>query len=335
MYTRIAARVALVAVFASVSAADAAEGPPPSPKAVNGHAVTVVARGVPTPTAFAFGAGRIFVAGFGDEENPKATGGVYVLRGGKPVKIPGSPAHVFGLAYSGGTLYVSGGARGGGIYAWSGWNGTRFAKSRVVVAPRKGFTSFNGIAMGPDGKLYAGVSLGDKKTDDYSKGSTLYANDVVSVDPDSGTVSVVARGLRQPWQPVFVPGHDGPLIADLGQENLGKKRPIDRVVEARQGANFGFPLCPAKPVTCSGFDKPLAVFPAHSSPMGLGALGGKLYVALFGGTGKGPEVVSMPLSGGKYAPALVGFVAPVVALAAYGGKVYAGDLTGSIYSFTP
>ncbi len=69
--------------------------------------------------------------------------------------------------------------------------------------------------------------------------------------------------------------------------------------------------------------------------MGLGALGGKLYVALFSGTGKGPEVVSMPLSGGKYAPALVGFVAPVVALAAYGGKVYLGDLTGSIYSFTP
>ena len=334
MYTRIAALVALVAVFASFSAADAAEGLPPSPKAVNGHAVTVVARGVPTPTTFAFGAGRIFVAGFGDEENPKVTGGVYVLKGGKPVKIPGSPAHVFGLAYSGGTLYVSGGARGGGIYAWSGWNGTRFAKSRVVVAPRKGFTSFNGIAMGPDGKLYAGVSLGDKKTDDYSKGSTLYANDVVSVDPDSGTVSVVARGLRQPWQPVFVPGHDGPLIADLGQENLGKKRPIDRVVEAPQGANFGFPLCPAKPATCSGYDKPLVVFPAHSSPMGLGALGGKLYVALFGGTG-GPEVVSMPLSGGKYAPALVGFVAPVVALAAHGGKVYVGDLTGSIYSFTP
>ena len=335
MYTRIAALVALVAVFASVSAADGAEGPPPSPKAVNGHSVTVVARGVPTPTTFAFGAGRIFVAGFGDEENPKTTGGVYVLKDGKPVKIPGSPAHVFGLAYSGGTLYVSGGARGGSIYAWSGWNGTRFSKSRVVVAPRKGFTSFNGIAMGPDGKLYAGVSLGDKKTDDYSKGSTLYANDVVSVNPDSGTVSVVARGLRQPWQPVFVPGHDGPLIADLGQENLGKKRPIDRVVEARQGANFGFPLCPAKPVTCSGYDKPLAVFPAHSSPMGLGALGGKLYVALFGGTGNGPEVVSMPLSGGKYAPALVGFVAPVVALAAHGGKVYAGDLTGSIYSFTP
>ena len=69
--------------------------------------------------------------------------------------------------------------------------------------------------------------------------------------------------------------------------------------------------------------------------MGLGAIGGKLYVALFGGTGRGPEVVSMPVSGGKYVPVLIGFAAPVVALAAHGGKVYVGDLTGSIYSFTP
>jgi hypothetical protein len=69
--------------------------------------------------------------------------------------------------------------------------------------------------------------------------------------------------------------------------------------------------------------------------MGLAALGGKLYIALFSGTGKGPEVVAMPLSGGKYAPTLVGFVAPVVALGTHGGKIYAGDLTGSVYSFTP
>jgi hypothetical protein len=39
--------------------------------------------------------------------------------------------------------------------------------------------------------------------------------------------------------------------------------------------------------------------------------------------------------GGKHAPVLVGFVAPVVALGTHGGKIYAGDLTGSVYSFTP
>jgi len=69
--------------------------------------------------------------------------------------------------------------------------------------------------------------------------------------------------------------------------------------------------------------------------MGLAALGGKLYIALFSGTGKGPEVVSMPLSGGRFAPALVGFPAPVVALGTHSGKIYAADVTGSVYSFTP
>jgi hypothetical protein len=62
-------------------------------------------------------------------------------------------------------------------------------------------------------------------------------------------------------------------------------------------------------------------------------LGGKLYVALFGGTGKGPEVVSMSTKGGAFTPALVGFKAPVVALATHAGLVYAGDLTGAVYSF--
>ena len=69
--------------------------------------------------------------------------------------------------------------------------------------------------------------------------------------------------------------------------------------------------------------------------MGLGALGGKLYIALFGGTGKGPEVVSMPQSGGKFKPFLTGFVAPVVALGVHAGKLYVGDLTGAVYSVKP
>jgi hypothetical protein len=326
--------VTLLAGVVATAGASAAQGPPP-PKTTNGHAVTVVARGIPTPTTFAFGGGQVFVAGFGDEEKPKVTGGVYVLKGGKPVKLPGSPPHVFGLAYSKGTLYVSGGVRVGEIFAWSGWNGTRFTKSRTVVGVQKRFTSFNGLAVAPDGSLYAAISLGDAKSDDYSKGKTLYANDVVKVDPNTGKITVVATGMRQPWQLAFVPGHDGPLVTDLGQENLGKKRPVDRVLEIKQGADFGFPSCPAKPATCSKYDQPFAVFPAHSSPMGLAPLGGKLYLALFSGTGKGPEVVSMPLAGGKYAPALVGFAAPVVALGAHGGKIYAGDVTGSVYSFTP
>jgi hypothetical protein len=252
MRTGIVAGILAAGVSALASIALGAGGPPP-PKAVNGHAVTVVARGIPTPTTFAFGGGHLFVAAFGDEEHPKVRGGVFVVEGGQARKLPGSPTHVFGLAWHAptATLFVSSGPQ---ILAWTGWNGSRFTRSRAVVNAPKPFTGFNGIALGPAENLYAGVSLGDRKSDDYARGTTPWANDVVTVNAVTGEIAFHATGLRQPWQPVFVPGHRGPLISDLGQENLGKKRPIDRVVEILPGADYGFPACPARPETCARYN---------------------------------------------------------------------------------
>ena len=323
----------LVAILASgaLAAPAAAQGPPP-PTAPGGQTVTLVAHGVPTPTAFAFAGGTTFVSGFGDEQHPKVTGGVYVLHGGKAVRVPGSPPHVFGLAYASGTMYLSAGRA---ILAWSGWNGHRFQKTRVVTTGPKGFGGFNGLAVGPDHMIYVGAGLpGMSKAVDSKQGTTPDANDFLSVDPTSGAITVVATGIRQPWQPVFVPGQSLPLVSDLGQENLGKKLPPDYVLAVAQGADFGFPSCPATPSTCSGYTKPFAQFPAHASPMGLAVAGGTLYVALFGGMGKGPEVVSMPTAGGAPKPFVTGYAAPVVAVGTAGGKVYTGDLTGTIYSVT-
>jgi glucose/arabinose dehydrogenase len=327
--------IVLAVVIAAVgsSTAPAANGPP-APKAAGGRTVAVVARGVPTPTAFAFLGGKTFVAGYGDEQHPKITGGVFVLKGGKPIKLAGSPSHVFGLATSGGTLYLSDGLH---IRAWSGWNGKRFAKKSVVATGPKRFSGFNGIVVTPDGRtIYSGVSLSNGKKADYASGVTPYANEVVKVNVKTGSISRVAKGMRQPWQLAYVPGHSGPIVSDLGQENLGKGQPPDRLLEIKPGANFGFPTCPAAPGTCGKFTKPYAEFPAHASPMGLAAIRGKVYVALFGGTGKGPEVVALPASGGKkFTPVLTGFAAPVVALATHGGMLYAGDLTGSVYRVRP
>jgi glucose/arabinose dehydrogenase len=328
MYVRTTAAV-LAAALACTAAASAAGGPPP-PKGASGQKVTVVGTGIPTPTAIAFVGGQTFVSGFGDEEHPKITGGVYLLKGGKAVKVPGSPPHVMGLAAAGSSLYLSNGMQ---ILKWSGWNGTKFASSKVVASGPKGFSGFNGVAMA-GGKLYAGVSLGSAKTADFKAGTTPMANQVVSIDLATGKLATVAKGLRQPWQFTSVGGTT--LVSDLGQENLGKKAPPDYVVAVKPGSDYGFPSCPAKASTCAKYAKPWGTFPAHSSPMGLGTIGGKVYVALFGGTGKGPEVVSLPAAGGsKLTPVLVGFKAPVVALATNGGKLYAGDLTGSVYALTP
>jgi glucose/arabinose dehydrogenase len=319
--------VVLATALSSASVAVAANGPPPPPKAANGAKVSVLARGVPTPTAIAFLGGQTFVAGFGDEQNPKITGGVYLLKGGKAVKVPGSPPRVFGFAASGSTLYLSIASK---ILAWSGWNGTRFAKAKVVATGPKGSSGFNGIVV-KGGAIYSGISLGNRKKDDFQKSKGAFANSVVSVDIASGKLTKVSSGYRQPWQLTFVPGHSYPIVSDLGQENLGRRHPPDFLKEARPGTDYGFPACPARPAACAKYDKPFASFPAHSSPMGLGVSGTRLYVALFGGTGRGPDVVSLSTKGGLSTPFLTGFVAPVVALATHDGMLYAGDLTGAVY----
>ena len=126
----------------------------------------------------------------------------------------------------------------------------------------------------PGGKLYAGVSLGFAKDADFAHGTTPYANDVISVDVDTGAIAVVATGMRQPWQLALVPGHRSPLVSELGQEDLGAHQPPDRICSrSRAGADFGFPECPAKPAACASFTKPFHLFPAHASPMGLAPLG--------------------------------------------------------------
>ena len=299
----------------------------PLPQASGNRTVTVVARGVPTPTEFAFFNGRLFVAGYGDEHNPDVPGGLYVLDGRKATKVPGSPKHVYGIAAGKNTLYLS---IGQALLAWSDWNGTRFRKTRVIRTP-DGYGSFRGPSVGPDGLIYVGA-----ETDPRPSGPpTPISASFVSVDPTTGSTNVIANGIRQPWMAIFLPGHALPLVSALNQDDLGPKRPLDYLLAIKRGANYGFPTCPATPSTCANYTQPLVKLPPHSSPMGLGYLNGKLYVALYGGLGKGPVVVSMPSSGGTPKPFLSGFPARVIALGTAGGALYAGDQSGTIYRVTP
>ena len=325
------AAVVLVAVGIGATAVGGstarAAGGPPSPSAAGGAAVEVVGTGVPTPTAFAFGGGHVFVSGFGSEDG-KTPGGVYVLRGGTAVRVPGLPGSA-GLAWKNGTLYTTVAPNGRQLVAWSGWNGSTFTKRRLVWSGPKRFSGLNGLAIGWDGRIYAGVGLSDDG--DTAKSDRPYAQSVISMRVDGTSVRTVATGLRQPWQLAFVKGVSRPYVTVLGQENLGRRQPPDYVILARDGDDYGFPGCNwSKPAACASFARPTAFFPAHSSPTGITAAGSTLYVALFNGAGHGPAVVSLPARGGQYTPLLTGFAAPVVAVGASGGYLYAGDLTGSI-----
>ena len=319
---RVSATAAAV-VLAAASAA-AAKAPPLSPRAAGGRTVAVVARGVPSPTAFAAVGGRLFVSGYGTNAKSNNTGGVFLLGGGKAARLAGSPPHVYGLASSKGTLYISAGKT---ILAWSGWDGKRFQATRTVTTAPDNFGTFNGLAVGPDGQIYVGANPDGS--------NPTYDNTFLTVDPGSGTITVIARGIRQPWQPLFLPGSTLPIVSDLNQDDLGPKLPPDYLLAIKKGADYGYPSCPADPSTCASYSKPFVQFPAHSSPMGLGFLKGKLYIALYVGLGTGPEVVSMPVGGGKPTPFLTRFPAPVIAVAIVGGKLYSGDQRGGIYRVTP
>jgi glucose/arabinose dehydrogenase len=311
-----------------LAATASAQGPPP-PTAANGAAVQTVAQGVPTPTQFAFAGGTLFAAAGGSEEPGGPPGGVFVLKNGTATRVPNSPAAVFGVAWRKGKLYLSAGPK---LLVWSKWNGTTFKKRKTLRQLPTKSAWWNGLAFGPDGRIYAGIGFNDK--DEFTRPKNLpYNKSWVSIKTNGKGLRVVARGLRQPWMTTFVNGR--PFLSVLAQDNFDPPPP-DWIVNPRQGQDYGYPKCNrSKPKPCRGYAKPFTTFPNHASPMGLGAIGKKLYVALFGGLGTGPTVVSVPLKGGDPTPFLTGYVAPVVALGVNKGWVYTGDLTGAVYKVKP
>jgi glucose/arabinose dehydrogenase len=328
-----------------VAAAQAASGPPPPPKAAGGKTVTQVAigGGLATPTSFAFGAGQVFEGDGGAETSKIPNGGVFLLKNGTGVKLDGSPMFVSGLAWHKGALYVAGGSVTGKtsatftIQKWSGWNGTTFASQKAIYTAPKKFQGFNGIAFGPDGRLYVGVDVGLLNNNDHGPANrSPYLYSILSMKADGSGFKVFATGIRQPWQMAFAPGSKNPLVSALGQD-AGAKNPPDFILQVHQGDDFGFPTCNhLVTAKCKGFAKPFMTFKPHTDIMGMVIIGKTLYMTSFlGTTGKAGEVFSMPLKGGKLTPVLTGFVAPTVGLGGNAGTLYVGELTGQVFSVKP
>lgn len=342
----IAAGAALVP---AAQAAGPPAGPPPPPTATNGHQVQLVAAGggLGTPTSFAFGAGQVFEGDGGSNQSGPPNGGVFLLKGGQATKLAGSPNFVGGLAWHKGTLYVSAGTVGAKgfqfqILAWSGWNGSAFAHQRAIYTAPKKFDGFNGLAFGPDGRLYVGVDVGLTDGNDHGPAKTPYVYDILSLKPNGKGLKVFATGMRQPWQMVFPGRSRSPFVSDLGQDKpsaVANHSP-DFVLRVKAGQNYGFPQCnwvKPKAKTCHGFAKPWRFFSPHTDVMGLVIIGKRLYMSEFvGNQGKTGLVASIPLSGkGKPKTLLTGFSAPVVGLGAHNGWLYVGSLTAEVFRVKP
>jgi glucose/arabinose dehydrogenase len=340
-----------VAAASGVVATAAQAAGPPLPKASNGKPVTFVAGGLTTPTSFAFGDGVIFEGDGGSL--PTSPGGVYVIKNGTATKLNGSPGFVSGLAWRKGTLYVAGGSPGPNgatfqILAWSGWNGTEFTKQKAIYTAPKKFQGFNGLAFGPDGRLYIGVDVGLLNGNDHGPAKTPYVYDVLSINTNGKGLKVYARGIRQPWQLTFAKGDTRPFVTDFGQDCTGKnpcpnnaKPPAvpDFVLHVKAGDNYGFPKCNwTKSSNCSGFTTPFRRFAPHTDVGGITAVGKTLYIGEFGfdQPAHKPQVVTMSTSGGKVKPFLTGSPVPIIAVGASGGFLYVGAAgrapgTGFVY----
>jgi glucose/arabinose dehydrogenase len=238
---------------------------------------TVVAKGIPFATNIAFDpAGGMWVTSGAGAVN--ASDGVwYVPPGGKPRHVIRGLQTALGLRWAGGWLYVASitSRTTGHVTAYSGFDGTRFARHTVALADlRVGLHDVDSIVQGPGGRLYVGVG---STFDDHGRPGR-----VLSWMPGTHTARLEATGLRNPYGLAF---HGSQLlVTDNGQDRLGPMHPPEELnVFDPSGpvADFGFPRCAP---SCAGAIAPIVRFPAHASTDGLAVKGDFAYVAENGST---------------------------------------------------
>lgn len=334
MRGRTLACFATFAALAGLAASVAFAAGPPAPKTFGGAKVSAYpATGLFNVTSFAWDGSTMF-AGSSGNGGKVPNGGAYVIKNGVGTEIsPPTTLFVGGMVWHGGALYLSDGALVGTapafqISKWSGWNGTAFTSEKVLYTAPKGFQGFNGIAFGPNGRLYVGVDAGLLNNNDHGPASLspdLY--DILSMKANGTGVKVFAKGIRQPWQMAFAPGSSSPFVSDLGQDGPSSvKNPPDFLLKVSSGQNYGFPKCnwtPATAKVCAKDAKPYAMFTPHFDPMGVAFIGKTLYLGSFlGPNGKGGSLFTVP--GGKPKPVVTGLPAATDALAYHAGYLYVG-----------
>ena len=190
-----------------------------------------------------------------------------------------SVKRALGLAVRGRQLYAS---SNGNIYVLKDLDGDRKADDIRVLA--SGLPSFvyddhstNGLAFGPDGRLYWAVG----GTSDHGPELDPVAGSILSVDPDTGEYQVYARGLRNPYDLAWC--HDGQLFAtDNGPDSLDETlvyTPPDELNLILPGKNYGYPDVFGNAPSWSDTESPIALLPAHGAAVGITCYEGRSFPA--------------------------------------------------------
>jgi glucose/arabinose dehydrogenase len=259
-----------------------------------------------------------------------------------------------GLAFVGDVLYVATTDRILRLEPW--WDGS--TSREVTHLPGGGKHVTRTLALGPDGMLY--VSIGSScdacREDDARRAAIL------RLDPASGVLEPVARGIRNAVGMTWSP-YDGRLwVTDNGRNDLGDEVPPDEIDVVSVGADYGWPDCVGDRVTaapdvtpdqCIGMVSPVFTLPAHIAPLGLAFyeserapphVRGDLLVALHGSAERsdpvGYELVRISMRDGQPSSSrtfmrgwLVGddsWGRPVAPFVARDGTLYLSDDKGGV-----
>ena len=274
------------------------------------------AKGIPNPSNLAFDArGRLWATSAGVQA--AAADGVWLVprRGARPRQVVSGLFSALGLTWHRRELYVShivphatfAPRHTGRVVAYSGFDGRRFARSRVVVDGLPvGRHRVDSIVAGPGGRLYLGIG----SESDHEPSSAALAGTVVSFRPGGEGLRIEARGLRNPYGLAVAPGGRRLLVSEHGRDDLGLHRPPDElnVVDPRGRARwYGFPGCWGQGgAPCRGAVAPLARLAPHSAPGAVvvvrrfGRWGPSAFVTRFGSTFRenptGGDVVRVSLA---------------------------------------
>jgi len=305
MPRRTSALCVALAVMASVLAAAAPAGAARPAGFVSG---------IPEPANLTFDPrGGLWVTSSG--HRPAPSDGVWFVRRGSRRRVHAARGlfSALGLTWRRGRLFVAhivpssaaGSGYVGRVTAFWGFDGRRFARSRVVVDGLPvGLHRLGSIVAGPGGRLYLGIG---SRYDNRASPERLSAT-VVSFRPSGRGLRVEARGLRNPYGLAFLPGTSQLLISDHGRDDLGLRLPpeeVNLVDVSGPAVDFGFPECfgqggPA----CRGTRPALARLAAHAAPGGVAVVSrgpgrATAYVPEFGssfpGQPTGGDVVAVDL----------------------------------------
>ena len=311
-----------------------------------GVTVTAWASGLANPTALAFGPdGRLYVAELGGQVLALAASADRTR-----VTFAAGLDSPLGLAFYNTDLYVG---RRGGVTRLADTNGDGVADQSTVVINGlpAGRHQTDGLAFGPDGRLYIGQGT---TSDRGETGRVNLEGSILVAERDGSGLRVFASGTRNPYGLAFLPGASTLFAVDNGRDVPASGVP-DELNQIIDGGHYGWPDCWGANggSNCAGTQAPVVELPAHAAAGGLAFYSGDLFpewqgnafIAFYGansgdpGIGRNVERIELSQAGGVWHGTphtfATGFDRPLAVTTGPDGALYVADFgTGIIYRFS-